>query len=170
MKAPGFALMLLAPLTVGCYSHGERPKPVSETGVEISMMQTAKGTFTVSMKPESEGQMMGGLSFGRFTNEKVFSGDLEGNSRGTMLTVMTTVEGSAGYVLVERVEGVLGGKRGSFALQHSSTVERGAQKQSIIVVPDSADGELVGLSGSMVVDISSTSHGYVFNYSLPGDQ
>lgn len=167
MKVLRYVLMPLATLTIGCHSYGEQPMPVSETGMELNMTQTAKGTFTVSMTPDAEGQQIGGLSFGRFTNEKVFSGDLEGNSRGTMLTVMTPVEGSAGYVLVERVEGTLGGKRGSFALQHSSTVERGAQKQGIIVVPDSADGELVGLSGSMVIEIGPAGHGYVFTYSLP---
>ena len=44
-----------------------------------------------------------------------FSGDLTATSQGEMLTAMTAVEGSAGYVAVERVEGVLHGRGGASA-------------------------------------------------------
>jgi hypothetical protein len=35
------------------------------------------------------------------------------------------------------------------------------------VVPDSGTGELVGLTGTMQIDIASGKHSYVFEYTLP---
>jgi hypothetical protein len=131
------------------------------------VMKTATGTFEVKMTPQGEPQASDGLTLGRFLNEKRFAGDLEGKSRGEMLTAMTSVENSAGYVLIERVEGTLEGRAGSFVLQHSSTVARGAQKQSIVVVPDSGTGSLAGLTGEMTVEVSLGKHAYMFRYSLP---
>ena len=49
----------------------------------------------------------------------------------------------AGYVAMETVQGTLGGRHGSFVLQHSSTMARGQPQQSITVVPDSGTGELL---------------------------
>src|SRR5216683_2062335 len=46
-------------------------------------------------------------------------------------------KGSAGYVAMERVTGALHGRSGSFVLQHSATMNRGAPQLSITVVPDS---------------------------------
>jgi hypothetical protein len=84
-----------------------------------------------------------------------------------MLTAMTDVKGSAGYVAIERVTGTLQGRSGSFVLQHSSTLTRGAPQQSITVVPDSATGQLVGLAGKMMVIIVEGKHSYDFEYTLP---
>jgi hypothetical protein len=84
---------------------------------------------------------------------------------------MGTVQGSAGYVAIERVTGTLRGRSGSFALQHSSTMTRGNPLQSIIVVPDSGTGDLAGLEGSMTIVIADhdgqRKHFYKFEYSLP---
>jgi hypothetical protein len=88
-----------------------------------------------------------------------------------MLTAMGAVQGSAGYVAIERVTGTLRGRSGSFALQHSSTMTRGKPLQSVIVVPDSGTGELAGLEGSMFIEIADhdgqRKHFYKFEYSLP---
>ena len=84
-----------------------------------------------------------------------------------MLTVMTEVKGSAGYVAVERVTGTLRGRSGSFVLQHSGRLARGAPEQSITVVPDSGTGQLVGLAGKMTVTIADGKHAYDFEYTLP---
>jgi hypothetical protein len=130
-------------------------------------MKVAVGTFEVKMAPKGEPQTADGLTLNRFINEKRFAGDLIATSRGEMLTATTPVENSAGYVLIERVTGTLQGRRGSFVLQHSSTVARGAQRQSIVVVPDSGAGDLMGLSGEMTVKVSLGQHAYTFRYSLP---
>ncbi len=48
--------------------------------------------------------------------DKQFHGDLDGTSKGEMLSAGTDVKGSAGYVAMERVTGTLNGRRGSFVL------------------------------------------------------
>jgi Protein of unknown function (DUF3224) len=78
----------------------------------------------------------------------------------------TSVEGSAGYVAIERVCGTLHGRSGSFALQHSSVMRRGEPQQNIIVVPDSGDGQLAGLMGKMTIRIADGKHYYDFEYTL----
>ncbi len=85
---------------------------------------------------------------------------------GEMLAFRTAVEGSAGYVAIERVNGTLDGRAGSFALQHSGTMDRGTPTLSVTVVPDSGTEALTGLSGSMTIDVGEE-HRYGFTYRLP---
>ncbi|MGH9755862.1 MAG: DUF3224 domain-containing protein [Blastocatellia bacterium] len=125
----------------------------------------ASGTFEVKLIPQSD--TLEDTTFGRMTIDKQFHGDLEGVSKGQMLSVMTTVEGSAGYVAIERVGGTLHGRSGSFALQHSSVMRRGEPQQNITVVPDSGDGQLAGLAGKMTITMAGGKHSYDFEYTLP---
>ena len=86
-----------------------------------------------------------------------------------MLTAGTEVKGSAGYVAMERVSATLHGRRGTFALQHSGTMTRGAPQLEIIVVPDSGTGELAGLAGKMAIAIAPDGkHSYDFEYTIAG--
>lgn len=98
--------------------------------------------------------------------DKRFSGDLDGVSVGQMLTGFGTEKGSAGYVAIERVTGTLQGKSGSFILQHTGVMNRGAAHLTIAVVPDSGNDELVGLTGNMTIDIVEGKHFYKFEYSV----
>jgi hypothetical protein len=84
-----------------------------------------------------------------------------------MLTALTAVEGSAGYVAMERFTGTLHGRRGSFVLQHSGTMQRGTQQLAITVVPDSGTGELAGVAGTFHLEIVDGEHRYRLEYSLP---
>lgn len=120
------------------------------------------GTFDVKLTPQPDDNPVG-----RFTLDKRFHGDLDATSVGQMLAIRGDVDGSAGYVAMERVTGTLSGRSGSFALQHSGTMARGAPSLSIIVVPDSGAGELVGLSGTMNIVITDGKHFYEFDYRLP---
>jgi hypothetical protein len=99
--------------------------------------------------------------------DKQFHGDIEGTSKGQMLTAMTEVKGSAGYVAIERVSGTLHGRRGSFALQHTGIMNRGAPQLSITVVPDSGTGQLAGITGKFDIKIADGKHSYEFDYTLP---
>jgi hypothetical protein len=99
--------------------------------------------------------------------DKKFSGDLDATSTGEMLAFMTAVKGSAGYVAMERVNGTLHGHTGSFALQHTGTMNRGVPEMSVTVVPDSGTGELVGIAGNMTIKIDAGKHSYEFEYTLP---
>jgi hypothetical protein len=150
----------------GATPRAQAQEPLPET--KGPMMSThAKGSFDVKMTPVSEDKTESS-TIARMTNEKQFHGDLEATSKGEMLTAGTAVKGSAGYVLIERVTGTLQGRKGTFVLQHSATLTRGAPQQIITVVPDSGSDQLVGLAGSMTIEIKDGKHFYDFSYTLPG--
>lgn len=131
-------------------------------------MNRASGTFEVKLAPVGDDSTPEGPNLGRLSIDKVFTGDLDGVSKGEMITAAgVTVKESAAYSAVERVTGTLGGKKGSFALQHTGVMDRGKPSLNITVVPDSATGELTGLTGKMDIIIEGKKHSYVFDYSLP---
>lgn len=133
------------------------------------MTQQIRGVFEVKVTPQAPTDGIGDPAIGRMALDKQFHGDLEAVSKGQMLASGSpTVKGSAGYVAMERVDGTLLGKRGSFVLQHSSTMNRGVPVQSITVVPDSGTDELTGLSGSMTIDVVDKVHYYNFSFSTAG--
>jgi hypothetical protein len=129
-------------------------------------MPHASGTFDVQLKPQSDDENVGDPTVGRFSLDKQFHGDLDATSKGQMLAVRTEIDGSAGYVAMERVNGTLHGRSGTFALQHNGIMTRGAPQLTITVVPDSGTGELVGLAGSMMINIADGNHFYEFEYTL----
>ena len=135
------------------------------TSEEKAVTKQASGEFDVKMNPQVDEK--GEPTVGRMSLDKQFRGDLVGVSKGQMLAVMTDVSGSAGYVAMERVNGKLHGRTGTFALQHSGTMTRGTPQLVITVVPDSGTGELAGLTGRMTIDIVDGKHFYKFDYSLP---
>jgi hypothetical protein len=137
----------------------------AQKGADVT--KHATGTFEVKVNPEPPEDKAEGSTLGRMSLDKQFHGDIEGTSKGQMLTAGTDVKGSAGYVAIERVTGTLNGRKGSFVLQHSGTMSKGALQMSIIVVPDSGTGELVGLAGKMTIIIAEGKHSYGFEYSLP---
>ena len=128
------------------------------------MTTHASGTFEVNLTPQPAAPEE--ASVGRLLLGKQFSGDLIGHSAGQMLSVGTEVKGSAGYVALERFSGTLHGRAGSFALQHSGTMDRGTPSLSVRVVPDSGTEQLIGLVGEMTID-AGAGHAYTFAYTLP---
>ena len=132
------------------------------------MHTTATGSFEVNLQPQPPSDAAQAADLRRMAIDKTFAGDLIATSQGVMLSVMTDVEGSAGYVALECVTGTLHGRVGSFMLQHSGQMDRGAQSLAINVVPDSATGDLVGLRGTMQIEIIDEQHTYRFEYKLPG--
>ncbi|MGA3119872.1 MAG: DUF3224 domain-containing protein [Polyangiaceae bacterium] len=132
------------------------------------MTQHARGPFEVRLAPQKADNVQAeGSGHGRMSIDKHFHGDLEASSQGEMLSFMTSTKGSAGYVAIEKVAGALGGRKGTFVLQHSGTMDRGAQQLSIAVVPDSGTDELTGLSGSMTIIITTDGkHSYEMEYTF----
>lgn len=131
------------------------------------MAKHASGPFEVKLNPQVPDGKFEDATTGRMTIDKQFHGDLEATSKGQMLTAMTDVKGSAGYVAIERVTGTLHGRSGTFALQHAGTMNRGVAQLSVTVVPDSGSGQLVGLAGKMTINIVEGKHSYDFEYTLP---
>lgn len=134
------------------------------------MERTAKGLFDVQLSPHPLSGVAEATGLGRMSLDKRYHGDLEATSQGEMLAFRSTTPGSAGYVAMERVQGALHGRSGTFVLQHSSTMTRGAPEQSITVVPDSGTDGLSGLAGRLVIVIADGQHSYEFRYSLPDGQ
>ena len=155
-------------LSFGSMAHAQEstatPAPIT---VQKGNAMHASGTFAVKLIPQPPEDKADGSTLGRMSIDKQFHGDLEGASKGQMLSAMTDVKGSAGYVAIERVTGKLNGRSGSFVLQHSGSAIRGATQLSVTVVPDSGTGQLVGLAGTMTITIADGKHSYDLEYTLP---
>jgi hypothetical protein len=130
------------------------------------MSNHASGIFEVEVNAQPPYDTSGGVSLGRMSISKQFRGALEASSTVEMLSAMTGVKGSAGYVAIERVTGTLDGRAGGFVLQHAGTMTRGNAELSVSVVPDSGSGELKGIAGKMKIDIVDGKHLYTFDYTL----
>ena len=133
---------------------------------DISMPNHAAGPFDVKITPQddkSEDPLLG-----RMTIDKQYHGDLEATGKGQMLTAGTAVKGSGAYVAIEKVDGTLHGRTGTFLLQHAGTMTQGAPQLLITVVPDSGTGQLAGIAGKMAIKIAEGGkHSYDFEYTLP---
>lgn len=125
------------------------------------------GTFEVKLSPlDIAFQGIDGVILGRMSINKKFNGPLEATSTGEMLSSRTSIKGSAGYVAIEQVSGVLTGKKGSFALQHFGIMKQNSDRLILEVIPDSGSGELQTLSGKMAIKIENGLHYYEFDYEL----
>lgn len=126
-----------------------------------------KGSFEVIMTGEPPYSEVDGITLGRAALEKVFSGPLTATSKAQMLAARTSVPNSAGYVALERIEGTLDGKPGSFVVVHNGLMTRGEASLTINIVPDSGTGELAGIAGRMSIQIVERKHFYELDYTLP---
>lgn len=130
------------------------------------MSERITGTFDVTMGRQPLHDAAEDSGIGRMSLDKQYHGALDASGVGEMLAAMTATPGSAGYVAMERVEGTLDGRNGSFFLQHAGTMDRTRPQLSVTVVPDSGTDELVGLFGRMQIRIDDGKHFYDFEYSL----
>jgi hypothetical protein len=133
---------------------------------EALMTTHASGTFEVKLTPVALDDKAADATLARMSIDKHFHGDLEAASKGEMLSAGSAVKGSAGYVAIERVVGAIRGRTGSFVLQHTGTMNRGAPQLSVTVVPDSGTGQLTGLAGRMTIQIADGKHSYEFEYTI----
>ncbi|HME92157.1 MAG TPA: DUF3224 domain-containing protein [Myxococcaceae bacterium] len=164
-----YAAWRVAGVTLSLLLALQAQAPRSSAPKERAMTRHATGTFEVKLNPQAPDEKAAAATLGRMSIDKQFRGDLEGTSKGEMLTAVTNVKGSAGYVAIEHVTGTLHGRKGAFVLQHSGTMSRGAQQLTITVVPDSCTGQLAGLAGKMSIQIADGKHSYEFEYTLHGD-
>lgn len=111
------------------------------------MSQHASGTFEIKSwdeKPYEE--TVEGAKLTRASVTKSFSGDVEGEGKVEYLMVYRE-DGSASFVGVERVVGRLGGRSGSFVLEHRGSYAGDTAEITWEVVPGSGTGDLRGLRG-----------------------
>lgn len=164
-KRSSVAFVVVISLFAITFTFAQANKPVAPK--EKTLTTRATGPFEVKLVPQTPDGKFEDATLGRMTIDKQFHGDLEATSKGQMLTGMTATKGSAGYVAIERVTGVLNGRTGTFILQHSATMNRGVPELSVTVVPDSGTGQLEGITGKMNIIIADGKHSYEFEYTLP---
>jgi hypothetical protein len=111
------------------------------------MATTANASFQIDNWDEQEiFETDDGSKVTRAQVSKSFTGELEGE--GTVEWLMGYDEnGTATFVGLERVVGTLGGKKGSFVLQHSGSFDGKTAKAELTIVPGSGAGDLSGLKG-----------------------
>jgi hypothetical protein len=165
-SAVALLLLVLAQAAIAQIVPPAAPAAAPATTKKATTMH-ATGPFEVKMSPETGSERVTAAKLGRQSLDKQFSGDLQASSVGEMLMAIGEIKGSAGYVAIERVEGTLNGRSGSFVLQHSGIMNRGAPSLVITVVPDSGTGELTGLAGTMGIQNDAGKHRYTFDYTLP---
>ena len=129
-------------------------------------MPVARGTFDVTIEAEPPFFEQDGIKLNRNVVRKQFSGDLVGKSEAQMVAAYTATPGSAGYVAIEHFSGSVGGKSGSFLMQHHGLMEKGEAALTVTIVPDSGTGELAGISGTLEIENAAGKHSCVLEYEL----
>jgi Protein of unknown function (DUF3224) len=104
--------------------------------------------FTITRWEEADAA---GSALGRVQVDKTYTGPVEGTSTAELITCRP-VEGSAGYVAVERFEGSVEGRAGTFAFQHGAIISPAGPEYYGVVIPGSGTGELVGITGAVRVE------------------
>jgi Protein of unknown function (DUF3224) len=130
------------------------------------MSMIVKGSFDVKMTAEPPFDDVDGVTFARATFDKVFTGPLAATSKVHFLGVRTKVPTSAAYVAIERIVGVLDGKKGTFAVTHLAGIEAEGRSLAIRIIPDSGTGEVAGIRGRMDIQIVEGKHFYELDYEL----
>jgi hypothetical protein len=109
--------------------------------------QIARATVTQTQRQErSFGEAPGGPRLGAASAALSYDGDLCGEGVLEELSV-GFADGSATLYAIERISGSLGGRKGSFVLEHVGTARNGVVTSKRTVVPGSGTGELAGLRG-----------------------
>ena len=111
------------------------------------MPKTAKPAFAIKSwdeKPYNE--IEGSPKLTRASVSKSYQGDIEGEGKVEYL-MMYRSAGSASFTGLERVVGSIGGRSGSFVLEHRGTFEDGVAKVTLSVVPGSGTGDLRTIKG-----------------------
>jgi hypothetical protein len=128
----------------------------------------AVGSFETSTSQAAPYDSVEGVVCSRSRWQRRFDGDLAAESQMEMLGVRTPTPGSAGYVGLERVAGVLHGRQGTFCLLHSARMAPGQRSLAIHIVPDSGTGELRDITGAMEVGVEGGARFYRLTYEFSG--
>ena len=127
----------------------------------------AKGSFEVTIDAEPPYDTVAGVAHSRAVFDKRFTGPLEASGSVQMLAVRSEAQPDSGaYVALERISGVLDGRRGTFSVVHTGLMHRGQRSLALTIAPGSGTGELRGIRGSMQIDIVDGRHFYTVDYDF----
>ena len=127
-----------------------------------------KGTFEVQVTPlEPDNPQAETAGLMRMALDKRFHGALDATAQGEMMASGDGTDSGA-YVAIEKVEGTLNGRQGSFALVHMGIMKGPTPEYwSVKIIPDSGTDELEGIEGEMTIIINEDGHHYELSYKLP---
>ena len=92
-----------------------------------------------------------------------YSGTVEGESE--LRYLMSYREADGGFVGMERVEGAVGGKKGSFVFIHTGVFDEHAVSGELTMLDGSGTGELAGITGRGRLRISGHAEYYEMDLS-----
>ena len=127
------------------------------------MPKQATCTFVIDSWDEGTWHDQDGVKLQRAKVTKTFRGDLDGRSTVELLSVQGPSDASRAYVAVERIEGRLHDRAGSFVLLHAASPD----SVRWTVVPETATEGLRGLRGSAQIAITPDGgHSMTLDYDL----
>jgi hypothetical protein len=110
---------------------------------------TATATAKFQMKGWDEtpyAELGGSKRLVRSTMNGSYEGDVTGESSTEFLMAYSS-DDLATYVGIERVEGSVGGRSGTFVMQVTGTFAGGLARHTSTVIPGAGTGDLAGLRG-----------------------
>jgi DMSO/TMAO reductase YedYZ molybdopterin-dependent catalytic subunit len=126
----------------------------------------ANSTFEINGWDEIPGdEIPNGHKLSRATVKKTFRGDLEGTSTAELL-LSKGPKDSAAYVALERIDGRLADRSGTFLLMHSALADAKGQHGDWRIVPGSGTGGLRGLSGRAEYRHDSSGASFTLDYEV----
>ncbi|MGD9694300.1 MAG: DUF3224 domain-containing protein [Thermoleophilia bacterium] len=129
-------------------------------------MPDAEGTFEITGWDQETYDESGGAALTRAEVRKAFSGGLVAIGEARLLLAQAA-EGAAAYVGLERIDGVLGGRDGTFVIVHHATTWEGGEEALAAIIPGSGTGGLSGVSGTLALTRHDDgSHSYRITYAL----
>ena len=131
-------------------------------------MTTANSAFKIKKWEEAPYlEREDGRKLTRCSVEYLYEGDLSGES--TLEYLMSyNPDGTGTFVGIERVQGSLSGKKGSFVFQHVGTFDATSVTGKLTIAPGSADGDLAGLSGDADLRIAGHADAYPLKVTYEG--
>jgi hypothetical protein len=81
-----------------------------------------------------------------------YEGDMKGEGSAVWL-LSYNPDGTGGAPAVERFAGSVGGRAGSFVMQHSSEFDPKAVRDRFFIIPGSGTGELAGIAGNASIEM-----------------
>lgn len=90
-----------------------------------------------------------------------YHGDLKAESSAQLLMTYRDDE-TADYVGLEKIDGTLGGKKGSFVLQLTGGFDGTTARVNSVIVPGSGTGELKGITGKGLAESGAEPDKYHF--------
>jgi formylmethanofuran dehydrogenase subunit C len=110
-------------------------------------MARATGSFDItSMGEDTYAKLEGDAKLTKANGTQTFSGDIEGEGSVEWLMCYSP-EGGAHYVGLQRVEGSLGGRSGSFVIEAAGSFDGKQSTGTWRIIAGSGSGELTSLTG-----------------------